>query len=55
MINYFVIEKHVCYLVGYDILVLKGYHSTYCLKQGSCFICIDLYFTSKLESQPFKI
>jgi len=39
------------------IIVLKPYPSTYCLMQGSCFICRNLrfeHFTSKLESQPLK-
>jgi len=35
------------------IIVFKRYPSTYCLMQGSCFICSDFkHLISKLESQP---
>jgi len=39
-------------------IVLKCYPSTYCLVQGSYFICSNLkfeHFTSKLESQPLTL
>jgi len=29
------------------IIVIKRYPSTYCLMQGSCFICINLYICKK--------
>ena len=37
------------------IIVFKHTPSTYCFKQGSCCICINIEnVTSKLESQPLK-
>ena len=37
------------------IIVFKRYSSTYCLMQGSCFICSKFdIFTLKLESQPLS-
>jgi len=42
------------------IIVFKHYPSTYCLMQGSCFICSNVlkkYFlkTRKLDSQNFNV